>query len=111
MASSKNEASYTSTGPLSDHKTRERVQRDQAPVKTAGKQGAPNVVDVRRAGQQIAEGVFRIHQQFVQGAIYVDSLNNRRIGSIGRNVFDGRIEAAVDARYSGDINWECLFDG
>lgn len=66
------------------------------------------VIDVRRAGHQIAEGVFRL-KRYIDGPDYVDTLNSRRIGSIGRNVHDGRIEAAVDARYYGNPNWECLF--
>jgi len=66
------------------------------------------VLDVRREGSQLDEGVFRL-RRFVEGAEYADLLNRRLIRSVGRNVFDGRIEAAVDSRYSGSPNWECMY--
>ena len=65
-------------------------------------------IDVRRQGFEIKSGVFRL-QNFVDGAEYKDVLNNRYIWSIGRNLHDGRVEAAIDTRYYGDPNWECLF--
>ena len=68
----------------------------------------PIVVDVRRQGVEIKAGVFRL-QRFIDGADYKDVLNNRWVWSIGRNVHDGRVEAAIDTRYYGDPNWECLF--
>lgn len=80
------------------------------PPKVEMRQEMPTqrVIDVRRAGFQIVEGVFRL-QRYVPDAVYVDAINNRQVGSIGRNVFDNRIEAAIDSRYSNDPNWDCLF--
>lgn len=65
-------------------------------------------LDVRREGQQIAEGVYRLGR-FIDGKDYCDASTERWIWSVGRNVFDGRIEAAYDSRYYGSPNWECLF--
>ena len=66
------------------------------------------VIDVRREGVEIKPGVFRL-ERFVDGAEYIDALNRRYVWSIGRNIHDGRVEAAIDTRYYGDANWECLF--
>lgn len=80
---------------------------DPAPVVSAPGQ-FDGMIDVRREGFQISDGIFHLNR-FVEGADYADFLNQRRIWSIGRNVHDGRIEAALDTRYYGDPNWECLF--
>ena len=65
-------------------------------------------LDVRREGTMISEGVFEL-RRFVPDKDYCDSVKERWIESIGRNVFDKRIMAASDARYYGDSNWEELF--
>lgn len=65
-------------------------------------------IDVRREGREISEGIFRL-PRFVDGKDYCDLARQRYIWSIGKNVFDGRIEASMDSRYYGDPNWECLF--
>jgi len=65
-------------------------------------------IDVRKVGKPIAEGVFRL-QSYDPNKDYCDSLTERWIWSIGKNVFDNRIEASGDARYYGDPNWSTLF--
>lgn len=65
-------------------------------------------LDVRRVGVQVAEGIFRL-QRFDENKDYCDSVKERWIWSVGKNVFDGRIEASSDTRYYNDPNWECLF--
>ena len=65
-------------------------------------------LDVRREGREIREGVFAL-SRFVEGKDYCDSARERWIWSVGRNLFDGRIEASGDSRYHGDASWECLY--
>jgi len=64
-------------------------------------------IDVRREGREIREGVFAL-SRFIEGKDYCDSATGRWIWSVGRNLFDGRIEASSDVRYSDDASWECL---
>ena len=66
------------------------------------------IVDVRREGVEIQNGVFLL-RRFLPETTYMDLVNSRKIGSIGRNMFDHKIYAAVDARYQDAKNYECLF--
>jgi hypothetical protein len=65
-------------------------------------------LDVRREGRELSEGVFQL-KRFIDHVDYCDTLKERWIWSIGKNVHDGRIQASVDTRYYNDPNWECLF--
>lgn len=65
-------------------------------------------LDVRKIGVQVSEGVFRL-KSYDQNKDYCDAAKERWIWSIGKNVFDGRIEASNDARFYQDPNWSCLF--
>jgi hypothetical protein len=75
-------------------------------MQTALKEG--KALDVRKEGVQVAEGIFRL-KRYIDGKDYCDALKERWIWSVGRHVFDGRIEASNDSRYYQDPNWECLF--
>jgi hypothetical protein len=66
-----------------------------------------SAIDVRVEGQEVGDGVFQL-PRFVQGADYCDSKTERWIWSIGKD-FKGRVFAAVDTRYYGDPNYDCLF--
>jgi hypothetical protein len=66
-------------------------------------------IDVRNVGTEIMEGLFEL-RSFDDRATYFDGITRRRIGSIGRDVFRGRILAAIDDRFSNHPNYECLLN-
>jgi hypothetical protein len=67
-----------------------------------------NIIDVRREGQELQEGVFEL-RRFIEGRDYRDGRTGRLIGSIGQRFSDNRIFAAVDARFQDNINYSTLF--
>ena len=81
--------------------------------------GKNNRLDVRAEGTQVDTGVWRL-ARFVLDceyvAVQIRSDHNGKpskvlspVVSIGRNRHDGRVEAALDSRYEGSNDWECLF--
>jgi hypothetical protein len=66
-------------------------------------------IDVRNVGREIMEGLFEL-RSFEERATYFDGVTHRRIGTIGRDLFRGRILAAVDDRFANHPNYECLLN-
>ena len=67
-----------------------------------------HALSVLKEGARVDSSSYLL-RRFVEGKDYCDPVRELWIWSIGRNVFDGRIMAATDARYYQDPNWECLF--
>lgn len=70
----------------------------------------PYTADVWKRGWLVQEGLWEL-RRYDPAARYWDKKNGRPIGSIGRSVWDGRIYAAIDARFADDMNYDCLFLG
>jgi len=66
-------------------------------------------LDVRTVGEVTdVEGVYRLHA-FSEGVDYCDVVTGRWIWSIGRNKATGEILAAVDTRFYGAPEFECVW--
>lgn len=65
-------------------------------------------VDVTKAGERIAPGVWRL-REFVDNVDYCDAEREEWIWSIGRNLATGDIVAATDTRFYLNDEWECLW--
>lgn len=70
---------------------------------------AGRALDVRREGFETAtEGTYRL-RRFVSGKRYADLARGRWIASIGESMVDGRIFAAIDARFADGPNFSVLY--
>lgn len=66
------------------------------------------IIDVRKEGTELLDGIF-VLRRFFEGHDYRDPGKNRLISSVGRNLWDGRIVASIDSRFTNDPNYECLY--
>jgi hypothetical protein len=67
-----------------------------------------DAIDVRSVGTEVEPGVFEI-SAFVDECDYCDAEKEQWIWSVGRRRSDGRIFAAVDARFYATGVFECLW--
>ena len=67
-----------------------------------------NEITIDVCMMQVAPGLYRL-AKVVDGADYRDELTGRGVLSIGRNKRNGEILAALDERFVGNRDFECLW--
>ena len=65
-------------------------------------------LDVNKIGRPVGHGVF-VLARYEDGKDYCDAANEQWIWSIGRDVLNGEIIAAVDTRFYQHPQYTCLW--